>query len=309
MRPESIPARYGFETMDLDDLSAVRSITETGTFTAAARQMRVAQPALSRRIARLERELGGRLFDRLPRHAAPTALGISLAAAAARTLAEVERAREEAIAIARGAAGRIRMSSLAGGIGALARGVAKFQAAHPDVALELRTLDAEAAVLALHERAIDLATLPGSALEPSMRSRRLARWRVVLAVRPDHPFASRRSVTITQLAQQPLLMLAPEFMVTPHVTNLATRTGLRLWVRLRDATPDAVLALARRGWGVGVIPDSVRLPADVVSVPLAKAGTSADFDYVIAWLAERTLPPSAGELIDTLVRETTAFRS
>jgi DNA-binding transcriptional LysR family regulator len=295
--------------MDLEDLTAVRTIAETGTFTAAARAMKVAQPALSRRISRLERELGGRLFDRLPRHAAPTALGEALASAAARTLAEVDRAREEALAIARGAAGRIRMSSLAGGIPALARGIARFQERHEEVALEVRTLDAEAAVLALHEREIDIATLPGSALEPSMRSRRLARWRVVLAVRPDHTFAKKRSVTITQLAEEPLLMLAPEFMVTRHVTNLATRTGLRLWVRLRDATPDAVLSLARRGWGVGVLPDSVRIPSDVTAVPLARAGTSADFDYVVAWIADRTLPAAAADLIETLVRETAAFRT
>lgn len=294
--------------MDLEDLAAVRAVVDAGTFTAAARSMRVAQPALSRRIARLERELGGALFDRLPRHAAPTALGGAVAAGAARTLAEVDRAREEAIAIARGAAGRIRMSSLAGGIPALARGITGFQERHPDVALEVRTTDAEAAVLALHERRTDLATLPGSSIEPSMRSRRLARWRVVLAVHPEHPFARRRSVTIAQLAEQPLLMLAPEFMVTRHVTNLATSTGLRLWVRLRDATPEAVLSLARRGWGIGVLPDSVRIPADVRSVSLARAGRPADFDYVIAWLADRTLPSAAKDLIDTLVRETAAFR-
>jgi DNA-binding transcriptional LysR family regulator len=295
--------------VDLDDLNAIRTIAGAGTFTAAARALSVAQPALSRRISRLERELGGRLFDRLPRHAAPTALGEALSAAAGRTLAEVDRAREEALAIARGAAGRIRMSSLAGGIPALAQGIARFQGRHPDVALELRTLDAEAAVLALHEREVDLATLSGSALEPAMRSRRLARWRVVLAVRPDHPFARRRSVTITQLTQEPLLMLAPEFMVTRHITNLATRTGLRLWVRLRDATPDAVLSLARRGWGVGVLPDSVRVPGELATVPLTRAGTSADFDYVVAWIGDRTLPTAAHDLIETLVQETAAFRS
>ncbi|HLF22785.1 MAG TPA: LysR family transcriptional regulator, partial [Burkholderiales bacterium] len=62
--------------MDSDDLAAVRAIVRAGTFSAAADDLRVAQPALSRRIARLEAELGGRLFDRLPRHAAPTALGV-----------------------------------------------------------------------------------------------------------------------------------------------------------------------------------------------------------------------------------------
>lgn len=295
--------------MDLEDFAAVRAIVAAGTFSAAAERLRVAQPALSRRIARLERELGGRLFDRLPRHAAPTALGEALAEAGARVLAEVERARDDAAAIARGAAGRIRMSSLAGGIPALARGLSRFGDRHPRVAIELRALDADEAVRALRERSVDLATLPGSALEPGMRSRKLARWRIFAVVRPDHRFAKRRSVTIAQLAEEPLLMLEHEFMSTQHVLNVAARTGTPLNVRLRDAPPDAVLSLSRRGWGVGVLPNSVRVPEGLVAVPLARAGTSADFDYVIAWLAERTLPAAAPALVDTLVRETAAFRS
>jgi DNA-binding transcriptional LysR family regulator len=294
--------------MDLDDLRAVQAIVSAGTFSAAAARMRVAQPALSRRIARLERELGARLFDRLPRRAVPTALGAFVANTAVRALADVERIAEDARSIAHGAAGRVRMSSLAAGIPALARGITLFQQRHPNVELELRALDTEQAVLALRARDVDLATLTGSALEPGMESRRLARWRVVLVVRPDHPFAQRDSVTIGQLTQEPLLMLAPEFMVARHVAALAQRAGLRLRIRLRDATPDAVLSLARRGWGVGVLPDAVRMPADVVSVPLARGGSSTDFDYVVAWPSDRTLPAAARALVETLVRETAAFR-
>src|SRR5947208_16952640 len=295
--------------MDLEDLAAVRAVVDAGTFSAAAASLKVAQPALSRRIARLERELGGLLFDRLPRHAAPTPLGDAVASAAAAIINEVESARADAMAIARGAAGRIRMSSLAGGIPALARGLSLFQQRHPEVVVELRALDAEAAVLALRERRVDLATLPGSAVEPGLRSRKLARWRVVLAVRPDHPFASRRAIPISALADEPLLMLAPEFMVSRHVMNLAERTGVRLKPRLRDASPEAVRSLARRAWGIGVLPESVRIPAELVSVPLARAGASAEFDYVIAWLGDRTLPAAAGTLVQTLVKETAAFRA
>jgi DNA-binding transcriptional LysR family regulator len=296
------------QPVDLDDLRAVRAIAAEGTFSAAAAALRVAQPALSRRIARLERELGGRLFDRLPRRAVATSLGEHVAAEAARTLEDADRIRDDARAIVEGAAGRIRMSSLAGGIAVLARGIAAFQSRHSNVDLELRALDAGEAVVALTERRIDLATLPGSALEPGMGHRKLARWRVVLVVPQDHPFAGARSVTIGRLATEPLLMLAPEFMVARHVAGLAERSGLRLHARLRDATPEAVISLARRGWGVGVLPDSVRIPADLVSVPLARAGTSADFDYVIAWADDRTLPRAARDLVDVLVRETSAFR-
>jgi DNA-binding transcriptional LysR family regulator len=170
-------------------------------------------------------------------------------------------------------------------------------------------LDANDAVLALRERRVDLATLPGSAVETGMRSRKLGRWRVNLVMRPDHPLAKRRSVSITRLTQEPLLMLAPEFMVTRHVVDLATRTGLRLQIRLRNATPESVLSLARQGWGVGVLPDTVRVPSDVKAVPLERAGDPEEFDYVIAWLEDPKLPAATRDLIDMLVRETSAFRN
>jgi len=294
--------------MDLEDLSAVRTIVATGTFTAAARELRVAQPALSRRIARLERELGGLLFNRLPRRAAPTALGESVAAAATRVQAEIDRARDDARAIADGASGRIRMSGLAGGIPALGRGIMRFQERHPNVRLELTAMDSNEAVLGLRERRVDLATLPGSALERGMSSAKLGRWRVLLVVKRGHAFEKRRSVSITDLAREPLLMLSPEFMVSRHVLNFATRTGLRLRIRLSNATPETVISLARRGWGVGVVPDTVRIPADVAAVPLARAGSQEEFDYVLAWLADPPPSPGVADLIDTLVQETAAFR-
>jgi DNA-binding transcriptional LysR family regulator len=141
-----------------------------------------------------------------------------------------------------------------------------------------------------------------------MTARKLGRWRVNVVMRPGHRLAKRRSISIGDLAREPLLMLAPEFMVARHVLNLATRTGLRLRTRLSNATPDAVLSLARRGWGVGVLPDTVRVPADVAAVPLARAGAREEFDYVLAWLTDPTPGPLVQELVDAIVQETAAFR-
>ncbi len=294
--------------MDLVDFATVRAVVEAGTFSAAADDLRVSQPALSRRIARIERALGGRLFDRGPRRAEPTPLGLAVAGSGARLAAERDRALDEAAAVVRGAAGRLRVASLAGGIPVLARGLARFQAAHPGVWVEVRTLGVDTAVRALRAREVELATLPGSAVEPDMRHRKLTRWRPVVAMRPDHPFATWVTVSVTQLATEPVLMLAPEFMVARYVGDLAARAGVRLNPRLTDATPEAVLTFARRGLGVGVVPDSVRLPPGLVTVPLAGRGSSREFDFVVAWLADHTLAAAGHRLVTTLVRETAAFR-
>lgn len=295
--------------MDLSDFEAVRAVVRAGTFSAAAADLHVSQPVLSRRIARIERALGSKLFDRLPRHAAPTPLARRLAEAAGRLEAERDRALAEADAIARGASGRVRLASLAGGIPVLARGLSRFTTEHPGVWVEIRTLGVTDAVDALRAGEVELATLPGSAVDVDLRSRKLSRWRPVLAVAPGHPFARSDAVSIRELADEPVLMLAPEFMVASYVTDMAERGGVRLRPRLTDGTPEAVLSLARRELGVAVVPDSLRLPSDLVAVELAGHRTSRVFDYVIAWPADRTLPPSAHRLASTLVTETAAFRT
>ncbi|HKY16259.1 MAG TPA: LysR family transcriptional regulator, partial [Microthrixaceae bacterium] len=75
--------------MELDDLAAVLATAESGSITAAATRLHVAQPALSRRIARLERTLGGPLFVRGRHGAHPTAAGEVLVAGAGDVVASL----------------------------------------------------------------------------------------------------------------------------------------------------------------------------------------------------------------------------
>ncbi len=64
--------------MDLRQISYFVALFEEGSVTRAAQRMNVVQPALSMQIAKLERELGQRLFDRQPKAMVPTAAGRTL---------------------------------------------------------------------------------------------------------------------------------------------------------------------------------------------------------------------------------------
>ena len=116
------------------------AIARTGSLTAAARQLHIAQPPLSRRLKRIESEIGAPLFTRGRHGAAPTVVG--------RTL--VERADDGARPRS-GAPSRTRADVASGRAGRLSIGVtptlgavllpgalAAFRQAHPDVRLELR---------------------------------------------------------------------------------------------------------------------------------------------------------------------------
>ena len=93
------------------DLVRFLAIVEAERIAAAAENLSITQPALTRIVARLERQFGGRLFERLPHGVRPTPLGATVASLARRLLREFESA-EEALDTARsGRTGRFRITA------------------------------------------------------------------------------------------------------------------------------------------------------------------------------------------------------
>lgn len=84
--------------MSLDQLHAVVTIADAGSLVRAARRLHISQPPLTRKVRALEDELGVELFERGPRGMRLTPAGARLLDRARTILAEVERARAEALA-------------------------------------------------------------------------------------------------------------------------------------------------------------------------------------------------------------------
>src|SRR5947209_14177331 len=82
--------------MEVHQLRYFCAVAETASFTRAAEQEKVAQPSLSQQIMKLEKELGGRLFDRLGRTVRLTSMGQIFLPRARAILNELKAAREEA---------------------------------------------------------------------------------------------------------------------------------------------------------------------------------------------------------------------
>src|SRR5262249_38064750 len=85
----------GLPVMKLTQLRHATAITERGSLRAAARHLGVAQPAFSRSIAELERELGAPLFERRAKGMVATSLGKAFVQRAAAILNDVRRAQDE----------------------------------------------------------------------------------------------------------------------------------------------------------------------------------------------------------------------
>ena len=123
-----------------DDLVRFLAVAETGKILIAADRLAMTQPALSRVIARLEAQLEGRLFERLPTGMRLTPLGVMAADLARHVLREIEAAEETIDATVSGRAGSFRVTAGPMWMQAvLPAAVARFHAACPGVELKLHT--------------------------------------------------------------------------------------------------------------------------------------------------------------------------
>ncbi|MEU4213242.1 LysR family transcriptional regulator [Streptomyces sp. NPDC026206] len=190
--------------MDTRLLSTFTTVARTESFTAAATELHLAQSTVTAQMQALEKELGARLFDRLPRGAAITEAGRRLLQEAEKVLEAESRLR--AAAAAEGPpAGRVVVGAGETLCSARLPGViASLRRRHPGLEVDLSPVGTAEAVDGLRTGRLDIALL----LEEEVGLRdidaeHLGYEPLVLVCAPDHPFAHRtRPVTWEELAQE-----------------------------------------------------------------------------------------------------------
>jgi DNA-binding transcriptional LysR family regulator len=150
-----------------DELRHLLLVAEHGTFTEAARQAHLSQPALSASVARLEAQVGARLLHRGAGGTRLTAAGEALLPRARAALAAVEEGRRAVAEVMGLRAGEVRL-----GAGAtictyyLPPVLARFRRAHPGVVLKLRELLGAEVARGLEAGELDLGLVPSTEGEP-----------------------------------------------------------------------------------------------------------------------------------------------
>lgn len=230
----------------------------------AAARLRMASPSLSQQIARLESQLGVRLFDRNPRKVALTEAGRELLPLAL----EARRAHGAVLgwAAARQAEGeqRLRVGIVAAGAGALTTAILTEAVQRmPRLRLEMRRLGFFEAPAELLSGGVDVAVAPAPLpLPPGVRIHEIAREHRVLVVGRDHRLAGRSSVSVTELGDEIFIAAAG-----------GAREVLDWW--LVDPRPDG--SHPRRGPVADDIEGILELVAAGVGVNIAAASSESHY--------------------------------
>lgn len=258
--------------MDLRQLSYFVAVAEEGQFTRAAIRVSVAQPAVSAQIRRLERELGEPLFHRDRRAVTLTGAGEALLPHARSALAAAERGRDTIASLHGVLRGRLRVG-VAGPVDhRFAAALGDFHRAHPAVEIAFTQQRNEPLLEAVASGEVDAAIVGIGAqpLPPRIRTRVIATEPLVLAVRRGDPLSSRRTVTLAQLREQPMITLVRGSGLRTVLENACRDAGFVPRITAEAGELDSLVELAAEGLGAAVLPYSAADGADLAVLKITR---------------------------------------
>ena len=208
--------------MEIRHLRYLVAIVQEMSFSAAAKKLHFAQPALSQNVRLMEEELGVKLFERDSRHVAPTNAGKALYRDAVLLLAHFQSAERTAQRTARGEAGSLSIGFTATAIlgGDLPELLRAYSQKYPDVSLKLQDYAVDVLVEKLQSSTIDIACTEEIWTGESFASRPLTPLPVVMAMHKSHPLANQSKLRLEMFADEPFLLPTPYSVWTLHDTMI-----------------------------------------------------------------------------------------
>ena len=300
--------------LDLKLLTTFREVAVRGSFSDAAAALDFTQPAVSQHISRLESSLGVRVLERSARGVSLTPAGEVLVRHAS-ALLEAARRAEEAVRESAGVGrAQIRVAAFPSAASGLLPGATReLRNRRPDAELTLQVLEEEPALDALLSGRVDVATVVQSALSPSkprpgVEYLPICDDELRVAVASDHPLATRASIALDELREEPFLIteVAGTCADSNVVLHAFADAGFEPTVAFASEDYQALQGMAASGIGVAMIPTMALTSSrsDVVVLPLRGQAPSRQ---ILAVVRKGEQDPLVEHLVEALRRSARAL--
>ena len=279
-------------------MTYVVAIADLGSFTKAAERCFVVQSALSHQVARLESELGARLFHRTSRHVRLTSAGEAFLPAARQCIDAAERARAEVAA----ATGEVRGRLTVGVIPTVAavdvpRELRRFHAAYPHVRVSLVMGKSDDLTTRVAQSTLDVAFLglPRAAEVVGVAHRLLQHDRHVAVMSPRHRLATSKRLSLEALADEPFVDFPRGGQGRAQTDEAFAAARLTRDVAFEVSDANLLSGLIREGLGVGLLASSfaARLTGDLAVVPVTGGPSRAEY---LIWSRDDVSPATSAFL-------------
>ena len=240
--------------MNLHHLAIFHEVAQERSVSKGAERLMISQPAVSKQLRELERAIGARLFDRLPRGVRLTEAGELLLSYSGRIFglaAEAQRALEELRGLARG---RVRIgASTTIGVYLLPELLVRFQKAHPGIHVQPEVSRSDILESRLMEAQLDVAFAETFSGRQELVAEVFGHDELVAIARPAHPLARNRRVSAARFCNEPFIVRDTGSETKSFVQRALAAKGLTVRPVMSLGSTEAIKRAVAAGIGVGLV--------------------------------------------------------
>jgi len=292
-------------TLTLRQIEIVRAIMVTGSVSGAARLLNVTQPGISRALKHLETSLGLSLFIRQGGRYVPAAEARDIFNQLQEVYAKLENLRNAVHQLQRGQ----NVEFSIGSVPSIAQSMvpvamAELKKQFPDIKMNVELLKIEEAIDYLMLRKGELACMSYKFEHPSIDFKPLARGTLVCIAEKSHPLAKRQQVSVTEIAQYPLIGIEPGDPYGRIMAGLFEKNALPYDIVIRARFGSTVIGLVKQNLGIAVLDSfTVRdLEAEHPQLVVIPIKEKTEFQTFVAVRTDIELSTFASRFIEILRR-------
>ena len=240
--------------VSLHQLSVFRAVARHQSFTRAAEELYISQPAVSAHVRELERLYGVELFEQVGRRVRLTEAGCLLEEYANRLLALIEESRRALDELKGLERGRLEVgASTIPGAYFLPEALGRFKARHPGVEVALHIADTHQVLGMVRRADVELAVVGESREEDGLRRQPYRSDELVLVVAAAHPWAREGLTDLMGLAEEPFILRERGSSTRENAEALLGRVGVAPRVVMEWESTEAIKKAVEAGLGVSIL--------------------------------------------------------
>lgn len=285
--------------MDIQNLSAFISVSETGSFSRAAEKLFITQPAVSKRIQSLEQELKAQLFDRIGKKVQLTEAGIALLPSARRIMTELDESRRVISNLSGKVSGPLRLgTSHHIGLHRLPPVLRAYTALYPDVDLDIHFMDSEEACEAVLKGELELAiaTLPEQQMD-NLHTEIIWHDPLGIVVNRESSLCGIKGLSLEQLLEYPAILPSQNTFTRALMEKQLQLDKQTMKITMETNYLETIKMMVSIGLGWSVLPESM-MSDDLVCLEIE--GVEMERQLGVAYHAERSLSNAAKMMLESL---------
>ncbi|MBV9232005.1 MAG: LysR family transcriptional regulator [Chloroflexi bacterium] len=293
--------------MEFRQLTYFLAAAQTQNFRKAAELCVVAQPALSRQIATLEKELGVELFKREKQHVTLTAAGREFAAYVNNAFEQLQQGQQAMVRVQEGLSGSVQLGCVEPLAAAFLPNIySTFHERYPDIHLRVRVSRTDELLALVEHGEVDLGLL----FNPTTRSevvvvKELFRQPLHLLVSTHHPLALTdvQALTLERIVAEPLFLLNETSRLRRIIERICVQRGLVVQPLVEIDSLEGLKSLVKQGGGVTLMLPALLRPdqmgSDVVLLPIADV--TEEFIFALVYRRFGALSRQARQFINVVM--------